>query len=150
MAEFKTPPERIRGIQLAIYKHGRRFEVGKAENKSSKWPGRDPTLGSLDCESNALITRPCCPPQLPSQGKLYLSSLLQKFGVTLTMLTCTGKVLLRVWFGEDLKLRSSFDSNDLSYYFQSITEISSIILLFGDNHYSWMALKHNTRYSTKQ
>ena len=58
MAEFKTPTERIRGIQLAIYKHGRRFEVGKAENKSSKWPGRDPTLGSLDCESNALIMLP--------------------------------------------------------------------------------------------
>ena len=87
MTEFKTPKERIRGIQLAIYKHGRRFEVGKTENKSSKWPERDPTLGSLDCESNALITRPCCPAQLPSQGKLYLSSLLQKFGVTLTTLT---------------------------------------------------------------
>lgn len=63
------------------------------------------------------------------------------------LLTYTGKVLLCVWFSEDLKSRSSFDTNDLSYYFQSITKISSIILLFGDNHYSRMALKHNTRYS---
>ena len=74
MTELKTPTERIRGIQLAIYKHGREFELGKTKNKSSKWPERDPTLGSLDCESNALITWPCCPQQLPSQGKLYLSS----------------------------------------------------------------------------
>ena len=81
MTKVKTPTERIRGIQVAIYKYGQRFECGKTENKS-----RDPTLGSLDCESNALITRPCCPQQLPSQGKLYLSSLLQKFGVTLTTL----------------------------------------------------------------
>ena len=86
MTKVKTPTERIRGIQVAIYKYGQRFECGKTENKSSKWPERDPTLGSLDCESNALITRPCCPPQLPSQGELYLSSLLQKFGVTLTTL----------------------------------------------------------------
>ena len=86
MTKVKTPTERIRGIQVAIYQYGQRFECGKTENKSSKWPERDPTLGSLDCESNALITRPCCPPQLPSQGKLYLSSLLKKFGVTLTTL----------------------------------------------------------------
>ena len=86
MTKLKTPTERIRGNQLAIYKHDRGFELGKTKNKSSKWPERDPTLGSLDCESNALITQPCCPPQLPSQGKLYLSSMLQKSGVTLTTL----------------------------------------------------------------
>ena len=63
------------------------------------------------------------------------------------LLTCAGKVLLGASFSKDLKLRSSFDTNDLSYYFQSITQISSIILLFEDNqYYSWMALKHNTRY----
>ena len=26
------------GNQLAIYKHGRGFELGTIENKSSKWP----------------------------------------------------------------------------------------------------------------
>ena len=63
------------------------------------------------------------------------------------LLTCAGKVLLGASFSKDVKLRSSFDTNDLSYYFQSITQISSIILLFEDNqYYSWMALKHNTRY----
>ena len=73
------------------------------------------------------------------------------------LLTCAGKVLLGASFSKDLKLllllllllllRSSFDTNDLSYHFQSITQISSIILLFEDNqYYSWMALKHNTRY----
>ena len=151
MTELKTPTESIRGIQVAIYKHGQRFECGKTKNKSSKWSERDPTLGSLDCVSNALISRPCCPPQLPSQGKLYLSSLLQNLELLWLcwhLLTCTAKVLLCASFSEDLKLRSSFDTNDLSYYFQSITQVSSIILLFEDNqYYSWMALEHNTRYS---
>ena len=134
MTELKTPTERIRGIQLAIYKHGQRFELGKTENKSRKWPERDPTLGLLDCESNALITQPCCPPQLPSKGKLYLSSMLQKLGYFDYTGIC--------WHA---LARSSFDTNDLSYYFQSITQISSIILLFEDNqYYSMMALKQNT------
>ena len=45
---------------LAVYKHGRGFELGTTENKSSKWPEWDSNLGPLNCESDALITRPRC------------------------------------------------------------------------------------------
>ena len=45
---------------MAIYKRGRGFELGKTENKSSKWPEADSNLGPRDYESNALTTRPRC------------------------------------------------------------------------------------------
>ena len=35
---------------MAIYKRGRGFELGKTENKSSKWPERDSNPGPPDCE----------------------------------------------------------------------------------------------------
>ena len=47
---------------MAIYKHGREFELGTTEHKSSKWPERDSNPGSPDCESDALTTRPRCLP----------------------------------------------------------------------------------------
>ena len=45
------------GDQLAIYKRGRKFELGTTEHKSSKWPERDLNPGPPDCESDALTTR---------------------------------------------------------------------------------------------
>ena len=47
---------------MAIYKRGREFELGTTEHKSSKWPERDSNAGPPDCESDALTTRPRCPP----------------------------------------------------------------------------------------
>ena len=36
---------------MAIYnKHDEGFELGKTENKSSKWPEHDSNLGPLDCK----------------------------------------------------------------------------------------------------
>ena len=46
--------------RLAVYKHGRGFELGATENKSSKWPEWGSNLGPPNCESDALITRPHC------------------------------------------------------------------------------------------
>ena len=46
------------GNQLAIYRRGRRSELGPTENKSSKWPERDSNPEPPDCESDALTTRP--------------------------------------------------------------------------------------------
>ena len=45
---------------MAIYKNGQGFELGTTKNKSSKWPERDWNPGPLDCESDALTTRPRC------------------------------------------------------------------------------------------
>ena len=41
--------------QLAIYKHGRGFELGTTMNKSSKWSGRDLNSGPPNCKSGAQI-----------------------------------------------------------------------------------------------
>ena len=43
---------------MAIYKRGRKFELGMTEHKSSKWPEWDSNLGPPDCESDALTTWP--------------------------------------------------------------------------------------------
>ena len=45
---------------MAVYKHGRGFELGTTENKSSKWPEWDSNPLAPDCESNALTTLPFC------------------------------------------------------------------------------------------
>ena len=53
--------------RLALYKRGQRFELG-----ARKWSERDSNLGSLDCVSDALTTRPRC---LPKEIlNLYLST----------------------------------------------------------------------------
>ena len=45
-----------------FYMRGRGFELGTAENKSSKWPERDSNPGPPDCESDAKTTRhAACP-----------------------------------------------------------------------------------------
>ena len=54
------------GNQLAIYKHGRGFELRTTKNKSSKWPERDLNPGLPDCKSNTLTTQPCCLLNCPS------------------------------------------------------------------------------------
>ena len=46
--------------QLAIYKHGRGFELGTTMNKSSKWSGRDLNSGPPNCNSGAQTARPRC------------------------------------------------------------------------------------------
>ena len=58
---FKTSTGRRQPVGL-IYKHGRGFELGTTENKSSKWPERDLNPGPSDCKSDALTTRPRCLP----------------------------------------------------------------------------------------
>ena len=42
---------------MAIYKHGRGFELGTTKNKSGKCPEWDLNQGLLDCKSNALTMR---------------------------------------------------------------------------------------------
>ena len=45
---------------MAIYKRGRRFQLGTTEKKSSKWPEQDVNSGPLDCKHDALTTQPHC------------------------------------------------------------------------------------------
>ena len=45
---------------MAIYKHGRGFQLGTTENKSSEWPEQDVNPGPLDCELDALTTQQHC------------------------------------------------------------------------------------------
>ena len=52
---------------MAIYKHGRGFELGTTEHKSSKWPERDSNPGPPDCESDAVTTRLRCLPAKQSK-----------------------------------------------------------------------------------
>ena len=42
---------------MAIYKRDRGFQLGTANNKSSKWPERDSNPGPPDCQSDAMTTR---------------------------------------------------------------------------------------------
>ena len=55
--------------QLAIYKHGRGFELGTTVNKSSKCSIRDLNLGPLHCKSGTLNARPRCLCVSPSLDK---------------------------------------------------------------------------------
>ena len=49
--------------QLAIYKHGRGFELRTTENKSTKWSGRDLNSGPPNYKSSRALTAwPCCLP----------------------------------------------------------------------------------------
>ena len=56
---FKDPswPE---ANQLAIYKHGRGFELGTTKNKSRSRSERDLNLGLPDYKSSSLTARPRC------------------------------------------------------------------------------------------
>ena len=62
--------------QLAIYKHGRGFELGTTMNKSSKRSGRDLNQGPLNYKSNALTTRPLCLLKVLLSGK-YVNEVVQ-------------------------------------------------------------------------
>ena len=45
---------------MVIYKHGRGFELGTTENKSSWRSGRDLNFGPPNCKSSAPTARTCC------------------------------------------------------------------------------------------
>ena len=49
---------------MAIYKHGRGFELRTTKNKQVARAGLDP--GLPDCKSNTLTTQPCCLLNCPS------------------------------------------------------------------------------------
>ena len=45
---------------MAIYKHGRGFQLGTTEKKPSKWLEQDVNSGPLDCERDALTIHLHC------------------------------------------------------------------------------------------
>ena len=53
-------PNWLDANQIAIYKHGRGFELGITVNKSSKRSGRDLNSGSVNCKSCALMAQSRC------------------------------------------------------------------------------------------
>ena len=53
-------PQLTGGNHLAIYRRGRRFELGTTENKSREWPEQDSNPGPPDGEPDAPTTRPRC------------------------------------------------------------------------------------------
>ena len=62
---------------MAIYKRGRRFELGTTENKSSKWPEQDSNPEPPDVESDAPTTRPRC--LVNGLGGVFLPSRIDVF-----------------------------------------------------------------------
>jgi len=53
-------PNGLEANQLAIYKHGRGFELGTTVNKSSWWSEQDLNSGPPHCKSGALTAQPHC------------------------------------------------------------------------------------------
>ena len=72
-------PTGRRRTSWLIYKHGRGFELGTTENKSSQRSGRDLNTGPPNCKSSALTARPRCPHRIKYTSR-QTSTLIYKHG----------------------------------------------------------------------